>query len=293
MLPYALMFSATLTHYVESAMIKTYNKKYASGGFMFIAIVSLFSALFFLGKYLFFDGVNPSFNPEVIFYGIIAGVMYASSSVFMFLAIRLGSLAISNLILGYSTIVTSLYGIIFFKEQSSALTYIGIAIMIFALFLLKKPEEKGNKQSKKNSALWFTFAMLGMLTSAGYSLITKTQQLKFDNAFNSEYVIIAIGFSAIANFIIGIITGKKDAFKVLKTCIPYAGLAGISNGVTNFLTLLINTLIAISISSPTRSLMTKILNFILGYFIFKERYSVKQIIGLALVCVAVILINIA
>ena len=293
MLPYLLMLTATGSSYAESAMIKTYNKKHANGGFMFISIVSLFSALFFLCKYLFFDNMKADFTPQVIPYAILAGVMYASSSVLVFFAIRMGSLAITNLILGYSTVVVCLYGIIFLGEASNWLTYVSIGIMVVALFLLKKPEPASDKKAKKNSLLWFIFALLGMLTSAGYSIITKAQQVKFNQTVDSEYILIAIGFSAIATFIVGVITGKKDAFKVFKTCVPYAGIAGLSNGVTNLLSLLINTMIAVSISSPTRSVMTKILHFILGYFIFKERYTIKQIIGLVLVCIAVILINLA
>lgn len=293
MLPYLLMLLATATSYAESAMIKTYNKKHANGGFMFISIVSLFSALFFLVKYLVFDNTKADFNPAVIPYALIAGVMYASSSVLVFLAIRMGSLAITNLILGYSTVVVCLYGIIFLGETSNWLTYVCIGIMVLALFLLKQPEKDKTKSTKKKSLLWFIFAMLGMLTSAGYSIITKAQQVAFNQTVDSEYVLIAIGFSAIATFIVGVITGKKEAFRVFKTCIPYAGVAGLSNGVTNLLTLFTNTMIAVSISSPTRSVMTKVLHFVLGYFIFKERYTVRQIIGLVLVCGAVVLLNLA
>jgi drug/metabolite transporter (DMT)-like permease len=210
--------------------------------------------------------------------------------VFLFVAIKMGSLALTNLILAYNVIITSFYGVIFLHEPAGVLTYTGFAIMIFALFLLKSPESDG--EGKKNSLLWFLFALFGMLTSAGYSIITKAAQVEFNNTNNNEFIIIAIGFSAIANFIIGLSVERRDAFKTLKTCGPYAAAAGVANGATNLLVILINSLIAISIATPTRSLMTKILNFVLGYFIFKEKYTKKQIIGLVLVCAAVVMINI-
>ena len=131
-LPYLLILSATFVHYGESVMIKLYNKKFASGGFMFISIVSLFSFLFFLFKYLLFDTVKTDFTPAVIPYAIAGGVMYAASSVLVFFAVRIGSLAVTNLILGYSTVVSTLFGIIFLKESSNVYTYIGIAIMVLA-----------------------------------------------------------------------------------------------------------------------------------------------------------------
>lgn len=64
MIPYLLILTATLVHYGESAMMKIYNKKFTSGGFMFISVVSLFSALFFLFKYLIFDTVKTDFTPR-------------------------------------------------------------------------------------------------------------------------------------------------------------------------------------------------------------------------------------
>ena len=290
MIPYLLMLSATLVHYAEGATIKAYNRKHSGGGFMFISVVSFFSVLFFLGRYLIFDNAKADFTPEIIPYGILAGVMYAASSVFLFLAIRMGSLAVTNLILAYNVIITSFYGIIFLGEPAGVLTYVGFAIMIFALFLLKHPESN-DTEDKRNSLIWFICALLGMLTSAGYSIITKAAQVRFNDTNNNEFIIIAIGFSAVANFIIGLAMERRDAFRTLRTCGPYAAVAGVANGGTNLLVILINSLIAISIASPTRSLMTKILNFILGYFIFKEKYTKKQIIGLVLVCAAVVMIN--
>ena len=153
-MPYLLILSATLVHYGESAMIKVYNKKHASGGFMFISVVSLFSALFFVFKYLLFDTVKTDFTPEVIPYALLGGVMYAASSVLAFFAVRLGSLALTNLILGYATVVNALYGIIFLGDSANVYTYVGIAMMIFALFLLKNPEKR-DSQGKNKSLLWY------------------------------------------------------------------------------------------------------------------------------------------
>ena len=273
-------------------MMKLYTKKFASGGFMFISIVSLFSSLFFVFKYLLFDMVKTDFTLAVIPYAIVGGIMYASSSVLVFFAVRIGSLAVTNLILGYTTVINALYGIIVLKDSANIFTYIGIVVMIFALFLLKA-NEGNSAEAKKSSLTWFILAFVGMLTSAGYSILSKTQQVIFNNTVDSEFAIISIGFSFMATFVVSILMDRKQAAYVLKTCVPYAAPAGICNGGANLLAFIYNPMVPYSIASPTRSLMTKIFHFVMGSCAFKELYTKRQILGLILVCFAVVLINVA
>ena len=270
--------------------MKIYNRKHTKGGFMFISIVSLFSALFFLLKYLLLDTNRADFTTLVIPYGIVGGIMYAASSVLVFYAVQVGSLAVTQVILGYSTIVSTLFGIIVLKEKTNVLTYVGVLIFVVAIFLLTKPSEKSEK-AKKATLVWFLLALFGMLTSSGYGIASKLQQVRFNNTVDNEFAMIAIGFSFVANFVLSIILDKKHAFYVLKTCAPYAGVAGLSNGLTNALILIYNPMIEYSIAVPTKSLMSKIFHFTMGKYMLKEQYSKTQIIGLVLVCIAVILMN--
>ena len=217
--------------------------------------------------------------------------MYAASSVLAFFAVRIGSLALTNLILGYATVVNALYGIIFLKDPTNIFTYVGIGMMVLALFLLRSPDTSG--EGKKTSFTWFILAFLSMLTSAGYSILSKTQQVVFNNTVDSEFAIIAIGFSFLSTFIISIVMDRKEAVHVLKTCVPYAAPAGLCNGGANLLSFIYNPLLPYSIASPTRSLTTKLLHFAMGFCVFKERYTKKQLTRLLLVCVAVVLMNLA
>ena len=43
-----LIIIKTLVHMVEGTLIKKYNSKHSEGGFIFTAIVSLFSMVFFI-----------------------------------------------------------------------------------------------------------------------------------------------------------------------------------------------------------------------------------------------------
>lgn len=292
MLPYLLMLSSVFVHYAESFMMKKYNRKFAGGGFMFISIVSLFSSLFFLGKYFILDAPKGNFTTSVIPYSLCGGVFYASSSVLVFYAICMGSLAVTQMILGCGTIISTLFGIIYLKESANFLTYIGLILLAVAIYLLKSNKVEPDKP-KAGTASWFVVAILGMLTSSAYSIISKLQQIRFSNTMDSAFAMMSIGLSFVFTFVLSIVMDRKQAFYVLKTCLPYASVAGISNGLNNLLMYAYYPLISYSIAVPTKSLFTKIFNFVMGHYVLKERYSGKQILGLIVVCIGVVLINVA
>lgn len=92
-------------------------------------------------------------------------------------------------------------------------------------------------------------------------------------------------------FIIGYLTAKKDYIVIVKFGFPYAVVAGLSNGITNFLGLIIASMMDLSISSPTSMIIKNVLTFIIALLIFKEKMSYRKIAGLIVGMAAVLLIT--
>ena len=86
---------------------------------------------------------------------------------------------------------------------------------------------------------------------------------------------------------------KGEALKTIKTCAPFASIAGLSNGFNNMLGLVVNTLLPLSIISPTRSILSKLTTYSIAFFAFKERFTKRQVAGIVIGAVAVLLINVA
>lgn len=107
-----LILVSTVTHLAESLFIKHYNTKHSKGGFLFTAFVSFFSMLFFLLT----DRGGFQVPRELWIYAIAAGVLYCSASFLTYVALQIGSYAMSMLILSYSIVLSIGYGIIFLKE---------------------------------------------------------------------------------------------------------------------------------------------------------------------------------
>ena len=105
-------------------------------------------------------------------------------------------------------------------------------------------------------------------------------------------MIITLGFSAVMLFIIGVIKDGRDTIYIFKHGSLYSSLAGISNGATNFLGLALNMLMVISLASPVKAGTKIIFSFIVSKLIFKEKFLKRQVAGVLIGAVALVLLNI-
>lgn len=72
---------------------------------------------------------------------------------------------------------------------------------------------------------------------------------------------------------------------------PYAVGAGVINGFRNILALVICTFLPISISSAMGSGLKIVISFVISYFLFKETFLKRQIVGVAVGAAALVLLN--
>lgn len=281
----ALSVLSNLVHQVEGILIKKYNAKYDKGGSVFVAIVSLFSMLFFLIT----DKGGFDFRLSMLPYGIISGICYCTASLATFVALGAGPFGISRLLLSYTGIFSISYGLFFRHEKPSTFALIGIGLMLVSIYFNRKPN---NENDKKASLKWAICIILTIICSGMFGVLQKLQQDVFNNEVNNEFMIVSLGFSAITLFIAGFIKDGKDSFRILKNGAPYASCSGISNGLTNFINIIVNGMaINFSILSPIRTGLGMIITFIISIFIFKEKLLKRQIFGVALGTIALILLS--
>ncbi len=293
-IPYLLMFVTSITSLAEGILIKKYNQKHSKGGFIFTAFVSLFAMVFFFISDLITDPNGLQFNIEVLPYALIAGVLYCAASLATYLALQCGSFAITMLILSYSLVISILYGLIFLHDSVNIFTYIGFAVITVSIFLVRGKQPDGAGKKKKFSVKWLIYMIISVLGSGFLSVVSKYQQDKFNDVYNNEFMIICLAFSALTLFIVGFIKDGRDCVYILKKGTPYAALAGLANGATNLLGIVINSSIFVipyAVKIATRSSIKTVVSFLVSYLLFKEKFEKRQLIGVALGAIAVILLN--
>ena len=283
-----LIIASSLVHKLESVFIKKYNSKHSVGGFIFTAIVSLFSMLFFLITDIASDPTGLNFTGEIIIYGILAGACYALASLFTFIALGSGSFVLTGLILSYGIVITISHGL-FRGEELSLFDWIGLIILLVSVYLVKgKKDGSGAKITPK----WVYSIALSVLFAGAFGILQREQQFAFNRAYNNEFMIVSLAFSAVFLFTVGIVKDGKNLLYIMKNGSLFAAGAGLSNGATNLISLFLYSYAPISFISPMSTGIGILLSFIISKLIFKESFSQMQYAGVAAGAAALILFNI-
>lgn len=271
-------------HQLESVLIKLYNRKYTKGGFLFTGLISLFAMVFFA----FTDTDGFSLPKELLPYTVAAGILFCGASILTYLALGWGSFVLSNLILSYSLLISIGYGIFWLGESASILTWGGIGLMLVSLYLVRGgSQEEGMRFSWK----WLVAILLSSLCSGLFSVLRRVQQLRFADSCTHEFMLVILAISACVLLAVGAVIEGKDLLTVLKACGGYAALAGLANGASNLVAFWVELLLPISVLAPTRSGVQILLSFAISRFLFQERFLKRQILGVVLGAVALVLLN--
>jgi len=285
---YLLMLFSSAIAQAEGICIKKYNSKHARGSFMFTAMICTFSLLSFLAREIFLDPGEMQFLPELLPYAALSGICYFLGTILTYFALQIGSFALTRLIISYSLMFTTGYGILFLGEDVTVFKCIGIVCIALSLFFLRA---KNTDKSKSFSFKWLAFTVISCIANGGIGILSRMQQIRFRDEVSNEFWIITLLISAVTLIVMGIAKEKRGCLQSLKLGLPYAAASGVSNGIHNMVSLAVNMLLPISIGAPTGAAVRNIMSMAVSLTIFKERFLVRQYIGVALGAAAVVLLN--
>ncbi len=282
---YLLIIVFTFLNLGESIAIRTYAKRHGSGGMLMNAIVALFAALFFL-----VTDTGGFYAPtEMIPLAVINALLFGAGFYFTFVSYRIGPYGLTRLLSSFSLLFSIFYGIFSLGEKPNALTNIGIAA-IFAAMVLINYKKKEDDDEKGVSLKWFVCIMTSVIANGFIAILTRMQQIRFNDTCSGEFQFISISGSFLILAILGIIIDHDKLPYILKHGSLYGLVGGIFNGAKNFLTLVIYTLLPLSIVSPMKTGLNMIATFVVALLYYKERYTKRQLIGVGLGVAAVILL---
>jgi len=261
----------------EGMVMRRYGKKHSVGGVFFNSVICLFSTLFFLLT----DKNGLVFPKELFIYGIICAFMIAGGFYFAYVALYTGSFVVTKVIGSFNGIFPILYGILFLKEPAKLTTYLGTT-MIFTSLILMSAQTTSKNHGKKFSLRWLMFALAAAVSNGFISILSRMQQIRFDNSCDNEFMVIAFGGGAIILAVIGLLHEKDDISYILKYGTLYGLCTGMINGAKNLLNLFLYLLIPISVATPLRSGVSFVVSFLISVVIYKESFTKAQLLSIIL-----------
>ncbi len=257
-----------------------------SGAFFFAAISSLFALIVFLFNSI---GEGLDFQLALLPYSIGFAVTYSMAVIFLFLAIREGSLALTSLIVSYSLIIPTIAGLILYKESADLMLWIGLGLLMLSLLFINMG--KKSEEHIKITPKWLLFVSLAFLGNGGCSTFANLQQRSFEGQFKNEFMIIALLIVVAITLIAALISDRKGIPAQIKSGGLWSAIGGLSNGITNLFVLILSNAMPASLMFPMISAGGTLCMVAVSVFFYKEKLTLQQFIAVILGLGAIVFLN--
>jgi len=268
---------------LQNAAKKSYNKITENqGAYVFSSLTTFAAILFFTVS----SGGVLNFSSSLIPWSLGFGIFYGLGTVSSILAIGCGSLALTALMISYSLVIPTLFGIIFLNDPVSPWLFTGIGLLLLSLFLINyKPGEQ------KITLRWVICVGITFFSNAFCTIIQKMQQLHFNGRFKSEFMILALLIVFAALVLMTLIKEREILPFCLKKGGVYGLICGAGNGLVNLMVMILTAHIATAVLFPLLSAGGILATSAVSLLLYKERLSRNQIIGIILGIGAIVFLN--
>ncbi|MCR4698860.1 MAG: EamA family transporter [Bacilli bacterium] len=223
------------------------------------------------------QGTITQIQPMSILFLILSGIATGASWICYFKALSLGDVNKVVPVDKSSTILTILLAIILFGETNNlAVKLVGTAVLAVGVFLMI---EKKNDQAKETRALWLPYAIFSAIFAALTSILAK---LGISDVESNLATAIRTGVVLIMAWLIVFIKKKHTLLKTLdKKELLFISLSGITTGASwlCYYYAIQNGIVSVVVPIDKMSILVSIL---FSWLVFKEKLSIKALIGLIL-----------
>lgn len=263
----------------QSAFTKIASTKEKTTGSMYINTLKVGASLIF---FLLISFYKIQFHLPTVLFASVYGFALFFSTLFGYMALKYGSMALTSLIVSYSVIVPCIFSIIFLGETLSFVRILGIVLLLISMYLLKQQAEnvRVNKQ-------WFVYVAITFFCNGICSVMQKLHQTVYPSSYCNEFMV----YSIVVTFILFLTTAICKKEEKNTGVMKYAVLAGILMGVGNYLTLVLSSKVDATVLFPIVSVFSMICNVIVSKLYFNDKFSVMQLTGICFGVFSVLLIK--
>lgn len=286
---YFLMAVSIIFASLQSVILKKFaNKTIDNTGdlFFFNGGVSVVWTAIMLIWFLASSATGISLS--AIIFGLVYSVILCSFLYFKTASLAEGSVTITTLIGSAAFIPATIFGIFYAKESVSIFQIIGMVVMLLAVAVCVNTKSGGEKPTFKWAIYCTIFFIAGSALGAFYKVFGKS------NAFSevNGMMLSASIFSAIFFFLTGMVINKSKkevAPTIRKPALIYILLSGIAGCLYVRMNLSLSAIISSAIFFPVSNGSIVMISTLAGWFLFKEKLTKWQFLGIFLGIVAIIL----
>ena len=122
-----------------------FKKAYKDNALFFF---SFCTSLFAFAVFIFASGFKFNFEKGILLYALSFGVLFSVCTITLTFAVNVGNLAISGLIISFSLILPTSYGIFFLNNPFSVPFIIGLFLLAVSLCFVNLGEKKVKKKDR-------------------------------------------------------------------------------------------------------------------------------------------------
>ncbi|MBE6779004.1 MAG: hypothetical protein E7541_06425 [Ruminococcaceae bacterium] len=281
-----IILGSIFAHLFEGMIVKGYGQKHGKGGMFFNAVLCLFATMYFFVT----DTGGFQLSTGVFYYGVCNSLLYAVGFYTGYLALASGSFGLTRLCTSFGVFLPIIYGFAA-GENVTYLTIIGTVLVVTAVILMMS-RNGATEDTPKITTKWVVSVILMILSNAAISIVGKLQNNAFGNTYKNEYLIVSFLGAAVWLAILGFIYERQNLRTVLRYGILFGMAAGLFNGINNLLILITYDYIPdLSTISPIKGALSKVISFLVAVFIYREKFTKRQWLGVGVGILAVLLIS--
>ncbi len=278
------------------SVVRSALMKYSSKGqvkvniFAFNAVQNISGVLLMLVM----SGFSLQLHMPTVYFSIAYACFYLVGMISDYKALSSGPLALTSLICSYAIIIPCFYGLVFLNEAFGLLRIIGVLLLVVSMLLINKKDTDSKTTTKKG---WPIYVGISFACNGGMLLISKMHQTRFPNQYQNELVFATLAIVFVVFFVITIVNSIKNNWRSSEAKVqttakaPYAVFAGLCVAAMQYICLFVAARVDSMIMFPLDAIYGTLFGVLASRIIFKEKFTVVQIVGVCLGVFSVILLN--
>lgn len=281
---YLLLIFSVLVNSTKNILQRAGKNEFADPFRMYLmnAVAAIFSlAVVAMGGF-----ASPPTIEKALF-----GVFYAAAAlgsiVFYTKAVAIGSVTLSSLFYSMGFLFPTIFGAIFYKEEISLGTVIGILLILFSLFSSIDTRAKGEFSIK-----WLILAISASLCSGIIGIIQKIyRSTSFGEDIN---ILLTISFALVVVLSLSAMPFNRKKFrgKLGVKFFVFAALIGLFVGIANKANLYLSGVMPSVIFFPSVNGGGIAATAIMSVLVFKENMTARKVASVILSVVGIIIVSV-